>query len=331
MSVAMAYPTLFARGRATVRRVLDVILHVGAHRTGSTTFQQTLQRNAARLQASSVEVWGPGLTRSPLFDGLIKAADRVSPEIARKAHTSSLRIEKECDRLRTSGTRTLFVTEENMLGAIPACVAAGQLYPDAARRMARFRPAFAEQCTRIALAIRSYDRHWTSMLGFTVRRSGRVPDRAQLDDLATQPRRWRDVITELKVVFPKAELVVWPFEALVDVPHLLVQGLAGRSLPVDLEPATGVHHPSPDVPTLRAAIADGPCAHHLDRLPSQGPWQPFTDAQITRMRADYETDIAWLRSAAPPKITYIESPESIAGLTGPERGVRHDERQRRVG
>jgi len=289
-----------------------------------------LARNEAALAGASVAVWGPGRTRSPLFEGLIKAADRVSPTVAAQARTSSLRIARDCDRMQAAGTRTLLVSEENMLGAIPACVASGQLYPDAARRLARLRPAFADRCSRIALAIRRYDRHWTSMLGFMVKRSGRVPDRARLDALVDQPRRWRDVITELKVVFPKADLVIWPFESMVDVPHLLAQGLIGR--PVPLAPVHGVHNPSPDLEALRAVVAEGPCPHHGDRLLSQdGSWQPFDAAQIARMRADYHADIAWLRSAASPKLKYIESPEHIEGLTGSERGVHHDERQRRVG
>ncbi|MDD9718269.1 hypothetical protein PVW48_16015 [Dinoroseobacter sp. PD6] len=314
-----------------MRRILDVILHVGAHRTGTTSLQQTLRRNASRLRASSVAVWEPNVTRAALFDGLVKAADRVTPEVAAQARVSSARVRGELDRLRGTGMRTLIVSEENMLGAIPACVASGQLYPDAARRMARFRPAFGAQCTRIGLAIRNYERHWTSMLGFTVKHGGRVPDRDRLGTLVDQPRRWRDVIRELQVVFPGAELVVWPFEALVDVPHLLVSGLTRRVLPAPLEPVPCIHNASPDVALLRKVVAEGPCPHHLARLPEAGPWRPFSAAQIARMRAAYDDDIAWLRSGAAGAVTYIESPECIAGLTGPERGVDHDERQRRVG
>ena len=261
MSCVMTYPTRFTCGRGIMRRILDVILHVGAHRTGTTSFQQVLRRNAARLQAGAVAVWDPGVTRTPLFEGLIKAADRVTPEIAARGRVSNTRIAAEMEALRSAGTQTLIVTEENMLGAIPACVASGQLYPDAVRRLARFRPAFGAVTTRIGLCIRNYERHWTSMLGFTVKRSGRVPDQDQIDALAVQPRRWRDVIREARVVFPNTEIVVWPFEALVDVPHLLIPGLAGRDLPKSLQPVHCVHNPSPDLETLRAAIAGGPpCA-----------------------------------------------------------------------
>lgn len=313
--------------------MMDVILHVGAHRTGSTTLQRTLLRNEDRLAANKVAFWGPRKTRSHLFEGLIKAADRVSDDVAEQGRMSSERIGTQLAQERAAGTRSLIVSEENMLGAVPACVLSGKLYPDAARRMARFRPAFAESCSRIGVSIRSYEQIWASMLSFAIKRSGRVPDLARIEDLVVQPRRWREVIRELRVVFPKAEILVWPFEGMVDVPHHLIPALTGRALPVPLDPARVVHNPSPDIATLRQIVAEGPCPQHQERLPqaSARPWRPFSEVQVARMRADYAEDIAWLRSEPGRAVTYIESPEDIAGLTGPERGVQHDEGQRRVG
>lgn len=312
---------------------MDVILHVGAHRTGTTTLQQTLRRNEARLSANNISFWGPRKTRPHLFEGLIKAADRVSQEVAQQGRISAERIGTQLAQERAAGTRSLIVSEENMLGAVPACIQSGKLYPDAARRMARFRPAFAESCTRIGVSIRSYDQIWASMLSFAIKRSGRVPDLARIEELVVQPRRWRDVIRELRVVFPRAEILVWPFEGMVDVPHQLIPALTGRTLPVPLEPASVVHNPSPDIATLRAVVAEGSCPQHLVRLPeaSGTPWRPFSEDQVARMRADYAEDIDWLRADPGRAVTYIESPEDIAGLTGQERGVLHDEGQRRVG
>lgn len=333
MSLAMSYPPRQGVGLASMRRVLDVILHVGAHRTGTTTLQQTLHHNHQRLKAHKVEYWAPQMIRAGLFDGLIKAADRVSPQVIAQARTANQRIARDLHRLDAAGTRTLIVSEENMLGSIPASVTTERLYPDAARRVARLRPAFARHCTRIGLAIRSYDQLWTSMISFTVKRSGRVPDADQRAGLVAQPRRWRDIIRELRVVFPRAEILVWPFEGMVDAPHDVIARMTGRDLALPLEPVEVVHNPAPDIHALRAAVEAGSCAGHLARLAewNSGRWMPFTEPQRTKMRADYAEDIAWLRSNPGPAIRYIESPEDIAGPTEEERGVRHDEGQRRVG
>ncbi len=316
-----------------MRRVLDVILHVGAHRTGTTTLQQTLHHNHQRLKANKVEYWAPQRTRAGLFDGLIKAADRVSPQVTAQARRANQQIEDELQALSKAGVKTLIVSEENMLGSIPASVTTERLYPDAVRRVARLRPAFADRCARIGLAIRSYDQLWTSMISFTVKRSGRVPDADQIAGLVDQPRRWRDVIRELRVAFPRAEIQVWPFEGMVDAPHDVIARLTGRSLPVPLDPVEVVHNPAPDIHALRDAVERGPCAGHLTRLAewNSGRWMPFTEPQRTKMRADYAEDIAWLRSDPGPAIRYIESPEDLVGPTEEERGVRHDEGQRRVG
>jgi hypothetical protein len=56
---------------------MDVVLHVGAHRTASTTFQKTLGANGAALAEAGVVYWGPKCTRAGLFDGLIGAARRL--------------------------------------------------------------------------------------------------------------------------------------------------------------------------------------------------------------------------------------------------------------
>ena len=65
---------LWPNGAALVKRagrVMDVILHLGAHRTGSTTFQSYMRRSHSELSSSKVGYWGPQRTRQGLFAGIV--------------------------------------------------------------------------------------------------------------------------------------------------------------------------------------------------------------------------------------------------------------------
>lgn len=310
---------------------MDLFLHLGAHRTGSTTLQCAAVADWHILRAQGVTFWGPVQTRNGRFGGLIRVADRVTPEIARAGRAT-------CDALRAemSGVSTpaLMISDENILGSMFANVRGRSLYGDAARRLARLRPTLVPGCRRIGVAIRSYDRHWTSTLTYVMRKERRGTSPRELAALADQPRRWRDVLADIASVFPEAELVVWPFEAMVDAPHQLLRVMAA---PYDIlhTPDAGFaqHHPSPDCAGLRQAL---PAGAARDSVIGTGPWVPFDRATRTRLRARYDEDIAWLRAGADGLARFIEtpeftSPEHIAGHPGQTRGPNHDQRQRRVG
>ena len=101
----------------------------------------------------------------------------------------------------------------------------------------------------------------------------------------------------------------------------------GRTVGADVE------NSSLSVQDLRKVIHDeGVPDAALARMGNGGGrWHPFTNAQTALMRAAYAQDLAWLRGGADGLATYIDSPEAIAGATGPRRGQHDDERQTRMG
>ena len=56
---------------------MDVILHLGAHRTGSTSFQEYM----TRVQSGDVAYWGPKITRGGLLDGVHGSPIGMRPAI----------------------------------------------------------------------------------------------------------------------------------------------------------------------------------------------------------------------------------------------------------
>jgi hypothetical protein len=211
----------------------------------------------------------------------------------------------EMARLRMSGARQLIVSEENMIGATRNNLRQRQLYPLLDERLARFQAAFGDCCTRIGLAIRCYDSFWASALSFAVAAGHRFPDASVLAMLAQQPRRWRDVVRDIATAFPKADIVVWPFEDFAARPERQLALLAGTSAPpMPAQVATPWQNPSPDCAALRRALVKRGDMAAAATIPD-GPqrWMPFTPAQRAAMQALYQVDLAWLaRSGGPVRL-----------------------------
>lgn len=163
---------------------MDITLHIGAHRTATTSFQACLRGNLATLRGAGVDAWGPRLLRNGLFDGLggrgvyPRAAAKVQGRVALKLHGAAAR-----------GVRTLLVSEENMMGSVRACVRARALYPDLAERLERYIAVMNGQVTRIVLNVRALDLWWGSALAYAVARPQSPPARRRPEGCARARRQ----------------------------------------------------------------------------------------------------------------------------------------------
>jgi len=317
--------------------IVDVILHLGAHRTGTTTLQRYLENNRDNLNGIGTEFWGPNRTRSGLFAGLVKQPAHITHDAILRGKRSSGLIQMELGRLELSGVKSLIVSEENMIGAMPSNLAVGQLYPDARVRLDRFANAFGLHCKRVTLSIRSYDKYWASVFAFMVERGRKLPNTQELDRLVTQPRRWRDVIGEVASVFPQAELVVWPFEGMIGQVDHQLELLNAGAVPARMRGRQDWHNASAGCAKLRQILVDRGNAAKAATMPDDySRWQPFENHHIAALQAQYDDDIAWLRGGADGIATYVEN--SNGGPAGihlrpleTERGHFHDREEISVG
>ncbi|WP_397542346.1 hypothetical protein [Roseovarius salis] len=296
---------------------MDVIVHIGAHRTATTTFQAYLRANAAALAARGIAAWDPWTTRGGLLAGINPAGGR--PPSDAQMRRARARIAHRVEQTRLAGMRQLVVSDENMSGPPGPPRGAAALYPDIVRRMARFAEAFDHRITRVALSVRPQDEFWCSMLSYWVSRGRAVPTAAELAALAAAGHRWRDVILALSVALPGVELRVLPHLPYAGRPDLRLTRLTGRrglGAPM-LPPATDGkrRNASPALPRLRrlSAARGGAVA----RLPGgKGRWCPFDAEQLGCMRAMYGDDLCWLRAGADGLATLIEE-------TGPAQRGAH--------
>jgi len=278
---------------------VDVTLHLGAHRTGTTTLQKYLEENRDNLGEIGTEFWGPKQTRAGLFAGLEKRSNRLTNKEALHGKRACDLIRTTLEQLKMKGVKSLIVSEENMIGTMWGNLSNCQLYAETQDRLQRFAGGFERHCTRVAISIRSYEEYWASVLASLTERGRIVPNKREMDRLVIQPRRWRDVITEIAGVFPSAELVVWSFETMAGRMNDQLALLNGGSVPKQMRGQNNWHNASAGSAKLRQVLGDGGHTTLAEKIPDGASrWQPYDVNQIAAFQAQYNEDIAWLRSGA---------------------------------
>lgn len=304
---------------------MDVILHIGAHRTGTSSLQAWLLQNETLLAQAGTAVWGPERTRAGLFAGLIKRPDLVTAEDDLLARRAATRIAMEIDRLDDAGLRRLIVSEENVMGTMPVCLDHATLYPDLRGRLDRVAEAIGPHLTGVALSVRRPDQWWASVLAVAQARGAKAPGAEFLDRLARHPRSWRRVVEAVRTAFG-LPVTVWSFEGMLGAHAAQLQAMAPQAdLPAGLYDQRCIRNAAP-----RLAAAGRGAGHRGGGT----RYMPFSTRQCGAMTLRYLEDLAWLRSA-PPGVVYVEmdaeTPGAHPGAAAEEEGLFHDEQKRGLG
>lgn len=289
--------------------LMDVILHLGAHRTATTTFQHYIRDHVEQLGTQDVAFWGPQQSRKSVFPGLFR--NTVAQKGCNVAKRAEGRIRMFATQAQARGIRQLLISDENLLGTCVHNLRHKRLYPAAGERGARISAAFGGRVRRIVLSIRSQELWWASACALTVSRGHPVPTAQTCEAISLNRRTWRDVITDLACAAPGAEIEVMPFEMHAGRPEPMLCAALGRDVPTDTRRRW--LNRSEDLQTLRARLAEQ--GGDPDLLPDAvGRWQPFSPEQATRLAENYADDLHWLSAGA----------DGLAKLTEDARPIRAD-------
>lgn len=297
-----------------VLQVLQVILHIGAHRTGTTTLQQAIQKNQYNLRQNGLTYWGPRTTRGGIFSGLLRRAEVYEEaDTIQMVKRNSGAIRMEMDRLQRQKQRSLLISEENIMGSMRNNLRDQVLYPGLRRRLVRFADIFGAHCGRVALTIRPYQDYWSSTMAYAIPAGHRAPDQHDLEQLTHQKRGWRQVIGDVSAAFPKAEIMVWEFDRFIGKSGTLFQMLTrGLRGPLRFQPFVEHHNASVHCAALRGVLLDrGDHAAAVRIRAGDGRYMPFDTAQTAQMSARYQEDVNWLRFGAPSQVNFMESAVSV--------------------
>ncbi len=299
-------------------RAMDVILHLGAHRTATTSFQCYMRRHAIPLSEQGVDYWGPQRARrGGLSDGLPSRAE-VSQGTDIPPDAPS-RIAKYLRQAKKRGARSLIVSDVNMIGCLSSTINSKMLYPDVGARMTAFGKAFDGRISAVLISPRSLEYYWCSALAHGVTLGNHVPDHATLREIAMQPRGWREVICDLAQALPGVPLRVLPYERFVGQPDAFLAAGTGLDAPFDTQRSW--LNRAPNLPELRRVLKDRGGAPVS--LPfGMGRWTPFNNEENAALRERHADDMMWLTAGADGIATLTEDDlRSRAGPTPPIGGI----------
>lgn len=307
---------------------MKVTLHIGAHRTATTSFQAYIRQNADFMRARRLGFWGPLRTRKGLFSGVLPSPTST-PQMARRARG---RVLLHLNKAEQNGTKSLIISDENMIGTMRRNMRRLSLYHDVGERMARYAAGFDGRIDTVVLSIRSLNHYWTSAAAYCVARGHAMLEPDQYVRIAFGARTWRDVVTDVACAVPSARLVVVPFERTAGRPDAMFRAMTGLH-----GPRAGAEtwlNRSPDVTQLRDILADR--GEDPGMIPgTSGSWAPFDPAASAAMREAYLDDIHWLTAGADGLATLTEDlGQRGAGQTLPHgpltRGHGYDQQERRL-
>jgi hypothetical protein len=289
---------------------MEIVLHAGAHRTGTTTFEGYMTDRAEVSARNGLAFWGPQRVRRSVYPGVFPG-----PRMARRPHPARRatgRVALLLQRLEAAGSVMLLVSDPGMIETPRQCLQRGALYPAAGERMARLYAAFGGRVTRIVLVLRAQDLFWASLAASAVNWGCALPDAERLERIAASGRTWRDVITDIACAMPDTRIEVLRFERAAGCPEAVLAAATGYAV----RPSKQVRwlNRSPDHATLRAFLNEvGRDPGAVPDMP--GRWQPFGREQAARLAETYADDMHWLAAGADGLATLVH--DETYGRAGP--------------
>ncbi|MBV1868696.1 MAG: hypothetical protein KUG69_12450 [Marinosulfonomonas sp.] len=302
---------------------MELSLHLGAHRTGTSALQQACRNNAGRLADANIEVWDGDVMRAPALERFPNIWPGDLSDANKKSVDGAVSAMQDAIQQRIDGGRAqLLVTEENLLGSMPQNLLAQSLYPNAAKRMLAYSQLFPVPPARIFVCLRSYASYWASCYCYAALRNDLPDIKGSCDNLVQAPRGWLDVLTDLSAVFPDSRIVVWEHrktaDILKDVVAMIFGPVAQRmDLPKNLknralnavafEKAMHLHKNDPELSgsDLQDAVAA------LDKA-GGASFQPFSGAQVNVLNARFAADLKKIAAGELPRVDLIENSPPFA-------------------
>jgi hypothetical protein len=297
-------------------------LHLGAHRTGSSSFQLCLHRNRETLLKSGYNVAFP--SRDGVNSGelalRLPAPRHRDDEIPRFVD----RVEKHLKEPKVTGARgPVILSEENMLGGM-VHFEKGQFYPAAEKRLQAMRSAMGEPPEHVVLVIREYASFFRSCFRKRAETKEVKPFRDLVPHYLSMDRGWYEIVhTLLENLHPTA-LTVVDYRARGLSTALLKELAADLRTAALKEPHRTLNNNVTDAGllTLQELYKSGRSLSrkevwkvkkaHADQTESLG-FSEYTEAELNALRLRYEQDLE--RISKIPGLTL--KVESAAANVGP--------------
>lgn len=278
---------------------MQIVLHLGAHKTASTYLQKCLAQSERRVTRARVRFIGPKRLRPLLSDSVRRGA---GTEIERKRDALAWLI----DEVEEQGAQRLILSDEQFLGSLRDTVCGREFYADVLSHMSPLAQALGGRPAQVLLATRDYGPFFASAYGQIIRGWRYLPfDDRMRSRLLDQSRGWSDVIEDIIAVMPKgSQTHFWRYEDFKSVEDQCFDLLAGqigsrvrrliaRPLPgpsqaaIDYLEDRATDGNPPDQDTVHAAL------EQAAKAMGHAPFNPWSDEERNYLTARYRHDLIW--------------------------------------
>lgn len=281
----------------------EIIMHLGAHRTGTTHIQQQLDLAAPLLARTGTLVLTPpragkrgGITIREFFSAYRRLHRRRFASLQRDA--LKLQLESFLQK-QVENVERVVISDEMFLGTTFSPGRVG-IYPECATSLDAARSFLGPNVSHIHLAVRDYASFIVSAYAMRALYSRNIsPFDAHYAELMRLPMRWPDIALAIRHAFSGATLHVWRF------PYNLAEGAMKHALlgeRINGECATPLDslNPAPTLEAITYALANkhkpGYDADEiLERFRTGHKFMPLTDREVRDLDKIYQTDLSRLR------------------------------------
>lgn len=245
---------------------MRTIVHIGAHRTATTSIQTALNRNEELLNTNNIMAIHSLNARDSFFLSLKPLLD--DSILDEDTHTN---IQRMIDSVYNSvqNYEVLIFSEENLIGAMESNLLNLEFYPKAMTQVSKFISLLPDEA-EIVISVRNYRTYFSSIYTYNFMKTIYQDFSHFKDHLLKMKRGWYDVVSEIRSALPNTKITVAPFE-IYSKHHDLFYALLG--IP-----------PTINLPTLKLNVTRSALA--LERLAqamkSEGKLTPAERLKIVR-------------------------------------------------
>ncbi|MEM6896431.1 MAG: hypothetical protein AAF576_03580 [Pseudomonadota bacterium] len=270
---------------------MRLVLHIGAHRTGSTLVERMLSSLATARPDLGLTVWKPKYLRAiPGFKhipNVVARAKRGDDAAELRCATLRFDLAERMEAAAAQGTKVLVLSEENMSGGMKPNLRDGQFYAGVRARLESYAHVLGRAPDRVALGIREYGAVWNSAYGYLQRGYNDLPPADKAGRGLLEARRgWPALASAAGQVWPTAEILVWRQEDLAEN----AERIAAKVGDVPEE-----HLQRPDEEDVNTTRAMG------------RPVQLFSPAERRKLKRRYDHHITRMRDEG--RVTWAVTPE----------------------
>ncbi|MDU9003785.1 hypothetical protein [Sedimentitalea todarodis] len=279
-----------------------VLIHAGAHRTGTSSFQLCLHENRAVLDRHGYDIAYPG--RDGVQGGNLRLplprrrhGEKRIPQYAEQARDVLAALSPEAGR-------GLILSEENIPGPMLHFYQ-GQFFPASRKRFLSLAGALEAPPVHVLYVVRSYADLFVSAYRKRAEDNPVVPFSEIVPNFLAIDRGWPELLSEMRDTLGAETLTVLPYEGRGSSCALLkrlVPGLVGEVL---VEPSRTVNQSATDAAlealqaryrageTLPRRVWQGILQDNLEKTDRTG-FAAFPEAERRELQARYDMDIARL-------------------------------------